>query len=137
MTPPRTHVRLRSVLLLAVLAVTLTACGGETTTDAGDAGLSTQTEDTDADVSGDTGADAAAGVSISDFSFATQPVAAGSQVNVTNADDTAHTVTADDGAFDVRVGAASSATLTAPEEPGEYDFHCDIHPTMKATLTVQ
>ena len=49
----------------------------------------------------------------------------------------AHTVTADDGeTFDVEVPACESVTFTAPEESGEFAFHCTPHPQMTETLVV-
>ena len=53
-----------------------------------------------------------------------------------NKDGVAHTVTADDGSFDVKVGAGSTATFTAPATAGTYQFHCKIHSSMHGTLTV-
>jgi plastocyanin len=32
--------------------------------------------------------------------------------------------------------AVTTYTFTAPDRPGEYAFHCDVHPTMKGTATV-
>jgi plastocyanin len=32
--------------------------------------------------------------------------------------------------------AVTTYTFTALEQPGEYAFHCDVHPTMKGTVTV-
>ena len=50
-----------------------------------------------------------------------------------------HTATADGGEFDlgpVEPGETSPPG-TAPDEPGDYPFHCEIHPNMTATLTVE
>jgi plastocyanin len=50
-----------------------------------------------------------------------------------------HTLTADKGEFDSdRVsGGSQSDPLTAPDEPGDYSFHCEIHSSMTGTLTVE
>jgi plastocyanin len=64
-------------------------------------------------------------------------VAAGSEITWRNEDPTPHTVTADGGAFDshqLDAGASYSAVL---QNPGDYPFHCDIHPTMTGTIHVQ
>ncbi len=77
-------------------------------------------------------------IDIADFAFepGTIEVPVGTTLTWTNRGDAPHTVTADDGSFDVEVDASASATLTAPEEPGSYAFTCTIHPKMKGTLNV-
>ncbi len=80
----------------------------------------------------------AAAIDIADFSFG-QPrtVGVGGAVEVTNADDTAHTLTADGGAFDTgAVDGGSTVSFTAPGTPGTYDFFCAIHPSMTGSLVV-
>jgi plastocyanin len=73
-----------------------------------------------------------------DFELSSTSVAAGGEVTFRNDDGTAHTVTADDGAFDTGpVAAGESGTFTAPQAPGEVAFHCEIHPSMTGTLTVE
>jgi plastocyanin len=81
---------------------------------------------------------AAGSVTIKGFSFqpASLSVAVGSSVTWTNADSTAHTVTADDGSFDsstLAPGATFSRTFATA---GTFTYHCQIHPSMKATITV-
>ncbi len=82
---------------------------------------------------------AAAAVSIKDFSFqpATISVPVGGTVTWTNNDTTGHTVTADDGSFDsgtVSPGATFSQTFATA---GTFTYHCNIHPSMTASITVQ
>ena len=77
-------------------------------------------------------------VSIANFAFApaSVTVAAGTTVTWTNADNTEHTVTADDGSFKsdkLGTGAAFSQTFT---KAGTFAYHCSIHPSMKGTITV-
>ena len=56
---------------------------------------------------------------------------------MSNSDSTAHTVTANDNGFDTgSVDGGASKTFTAPSAPGTYDFHCNIHSTMKGSLRV-
>lgn len=83
-----------------------------------------------------TGADA---VTIQGFAFDPPATAVpmGTEVTWTNADPTAHTVTADDGSFDsgpLDQGGTFSMTFN---EAGEVAYACAIHPTMKGTVTVQ
>ena len=76
-------------------------------------------------------------ITIVDFAFVVPAtVAPGAEVTVINNDASYHTVTADDGAFDVGARQGQPATFTAPSEPGEYTFHCGPHPNMVATLVV-
>ena len=77
-------------------------------------------------------------VTIDNFKFApaTLDVKSGGVVTVTNADSTAHTATADGGAFDtgdIDPGASKTITLG---EAGRVTYHCQIHPFMKATIVV-
>lgn len=73
-----------------------------------------------------------------DFSLTSITVAPGAEVTFENEGQAKHTMTADDGAFDAgEVAPGSSAKVTAPSDPGEYGFHCEIHPSMTGTLTVK
>jgi plastocyanin len=85
-----------------------------------------------------TGTAAAAVIQIKSFAY-TGPdsVPAGAKVTVTNLDNQAHTVTADDGSFDAVVKPGDSVTFTAPTKPGSYTYHCTYHASMHGTLTVK
>jgi plastocyanin len=76
-------------------------------------------------------------ITVKDFKFTTSPVKAGATVTVQNNDDVEHTVTADDGSFNVSIQPGKTATFTAPSSAGDYKFHCTIHSQMHGTLTVQ
>ncbi|OBB29210.1 plastocyanin [Mycolicibacterium peregrinum] len=66
------------------------------------------------------------------------PVAPGTEITIVNKDEVEHSVTSRaKGAFDVHVDGKGRATLTAPQEPGEYPFYCLYHPAMLGTLTVK
>ncbi len=121
------------LLTLAILA----GCGGG----GDDAGKDTKGSETTA-----AGADSKAQsgdveVEIKGFKF-TPPdlvLKAGSKVTWTNADSATHTATGTDGPaeFDsgnMKKGDSFSFTF---DEPGTYEYHCEIHSTMKATITVQ
>lgn len=64
-------------------------------------------------------------------------VSPGAQVTVNNRDGVLHTVTADDGSFDIQVKGGDTGTFTAPTTPGDYAFVCELHANMSATLTVE
>jgi plastocyanin len=76
-------------------------------------------------------------ITISDFEYSISgTVSPGSEVSVRNEDGVGHTVTSDDGLFDVAVDPGGEATFTAPDEPGEFPYHCIPHPNMTSTLVV-
>ncbi len=61
----------------------------------------------------------------------------GASVTWTNYDNVPHNATDVDKAWETEtVREDESATLTFPE-PGEYEYYCTIHPSMKAKLTVR
>jgi plastocyanin len=77
-------------------------------------------------------------VVVQGYEFPPISAPAGSTLTLVNRDDEPHSVTADDGTFDVGpFTSTKSATLTVPTTPGSYAFHCRIHPTMHGTLVVQ
>jgi plastocyanin len=78
-------------------------------------------------------------VMIEDFSFSVpSSVKAGSSLMVMNMDSEAHTMTADSGdAFDVTVPPGKTVTVTVPDKPGSYPFHCSFHSNMHGTLRVR
>jgi plastocyanin len=134
-------------ILAVVLLVGAAACG-----DTDDEPEATGADDAATDSSGDTGgtdyggagtggsADAPAGTIIAeDYSLTSITVGPGDEIKLKNEGDFTHTATADDGEFDLGEveGGATSAAGTAPEEPGTYEFHCEIHRSMTATLTVE
>jgi plastocyanin len=145
-------VALAAVLLLALgLAACSDDDGGEVdagssattaTTAASDRGSSSTT----AAASGDGyspsggGGGSAEGTTIvaKDFSLTSITAAPGAEIEVENEGAKPHTVTADDASFDTdRVEPGAKATFTAPSQPGQYSYHCEIHPAMTGTLTVE
>lgn len=132
---------------LALAVGLLTGCAVEesagpgATVDAG-SGYEVPAATTDAAAPGTTGASdpaaAEAVIVISDFTFEVpDDVPPGAQVTVRNEDSVGHTVTADDGTFDVAVAPGEETTFTAPDEVGDYQFHCTPHPAMAGMLTVE
>jgi plastocyanin len=78
-------------------------------------------------------------VSIANFSFgpSSLSVAKGTTVTWTNNDDAPHTVTADDNSFTsgtLNKGGTYSHQFTSS---GTVNYHCNIHPMMTASVTVQ
>lgn len=77
-------------------------------------------------------------VSIAGFAFspADLSVKVGDSVTWTNNDSTAHTATADDGSFDCGVIAGGQSFTFTFTTAGTFTYHCRIHPSMVAKLTV-
>src|SRR5436190_21145323 len=75
-------------------------------------------------------------VTIQNFAFSPTPlrVKAGSTVTVANQDHTAHTFTADDGAFDTGPIRSGTHTTITVGQPGRYAYHCEIHPFMTGRI---
>ncbi len=140
---------------IGLLAVTLlagaVACGGdddEVQTQSGSGSQTTASSDEGGGLygdggGGDEGGDSAGttsesgSITIENFAFPeTVEANAGATISITNNDGQTHTVTADDGAFDVTANPGQPAELTAPSEPGDYAFHCSIHSSMTSTLVV-
>jgi plastocyanin len=103
------------------------ACGDDDDASS-DGGSTDQTSD------GAGAADATLEVDSIAYSDVTAPAAG--TLEIDNTSGVAHTFTADDGSFDVSYGADETVDVGMPTEPGDYPFHCNIHASMTATLTV-
>lgn len=76
-------------------------------------------------------------ITIENFAYSEAgTVSPGSLISVTNNDTEVHTVTADNGAFDVTVPGGETVTFAAPAEGGTYSFFCTFHANMKGAFTV-
>lgn len=75
-------------------------------------------------------------ITISGMAFSAAIATPGTTVRIVNTDAVPHTVTADDGSFDVFVEADAEVTFVAPATPGSYSFFCAVHPSMTGTLLV-
>jgi plastocyanin len=107
-------------LVALCLAVTVSACGG----------ASTSTTET---------TQSGATITIADMSFG-EPVtvAPGATITIKNQDSVEHSVTSKtEGKFSVDVDGKEQGTLTAPTAPGTYAFYCKYHPSMNGTLIVK
>jgi plastocyanin len=77
-------------------------------------------------------------IAISNYAFAPKAltVKAGTHVTWTNHDSTAHTATADGGAFDTGTIAPKASHTIDFTRPGTFTYHCAFHAFMTATVTV-
>jgi plastocyanin len=124
---PGARARRLLVAAVVVLAVTgLAACGGSSnkSSSGGGGGNSNVKADATLDVTG--------------FSFKDVSIKAGGTLAIKNSSGAAHTFTPDNsGDFkDTNLPDGQTTTVTAPPKPGEYKFHCTIHPSMTGTMTV-
>lgn len=125
---------LRPLALVLVLGLLVAACGDDDT----EAATTTTTTGTDATTTTEAAPEDGPTVTIQDFDFG-QPVtvAAGEPITIVNEDGVTHTFTADDGSFDTGgIDGGGSASITV-DAPGEYTFHCSIHPSMTGSITVE
>jgi len=146
------HTIFRKLLALGMVAglgLAVAACGDDDddTASSGDSETTETTEagggdpygngaTTTAGESSGGGGDATLAVTGIEYSDASAP--AGGSLAIENSSGAPHTFTSDDDAFEsVDVPSDNSATAQVPSEPGEYPFHCEIHPSMQATLTVE
>lgn len=126
--------------MVALLVGSVAACGSDDDSAAGTSEGSTTSQAPAGDDYGDAGGEAEAGTIVAqDFSLTDLTVSAGEEIVLRNDGEVTHTATADDDSFDLGevAGGESSDPATAPDEPGTYPFHCEIHPSMTATLTVE
>jgi plastocyanin len=117
---------LAAALLALALATAAAGCGDDD--DSGD------------DASGGGGEGTGGGdatLDVTEFQFSDVTVPAGGTLEVVNSSGGPHTVTADDGAFDEELPDGQTVSVTMPNEPGDYAYHCEIHPSMAATITVE
>lgn len=71
------------------------------------------------------------------FDPATLTVKKGTQVVWTNVSDAPHTVTSDTGAFNTPSTISQNQTFMFTfNTAGTFAYHCNVHPYMKATITV-
>jgi len=121
--------RLVVAMLAAGLALGLAACG--------DDGDDDEATDTPSEEESGDGGSGDATLEVTEFEFSDVTAPAGGTLEVVNSSGGPHTVTADDGAFDEELPDGETISVTMPSEAGEYPYHCEIHPSMTATITVQ
>jgi len=77
-------------------------------------------------------------VSIENFEFGPLfvNINIGESIAWKNEDSVIHDVTMDNGLFDVDINPGENFTYTF-NNIGTYEYHCDIHPSMKGTIKVE
>lgn len=127
----------RIAITLAVTLLVVAACSSGGSSTAPSAPAQSQAPASQAPASQ---APAAGGSAVAISGFAFQPaavsVAVGSTVTWTNADSTSHTVTADDDSFKSDTLGKDATFSQTFSTAGTFAYHCAIHPSMKATVTV-
>ena len=117
--------------MIVAAALVVAACGGaeETTTTAAQTPSIATTSTTEA--AGDE-------VNIVNLSFrpADLTVAVGSTVTWTNGDGPDHTTSSVDDVWDSGVLATGETFSVVFDTPGTFEYRCNIHPRMTATITV-
>ena len=78
-------------------------------------------------------------VNIQNFAFAPAEVTAavGETIGWTNADSAPHTATTDDGGCDTGNIAQNATAGLVFDAAGTYPYHCNVHPNMTGTITIQ
>jgi len=132
--------RIALVAGIVALAALAAACGGggdETTAPPATTGGGTTTSPA-ASPTETGGGGMEATLTIVDFAFnpSTLSVASGGTIEVTNTGQAPHTFTIDNTDVDVSFDAGASQSVAIDLDPGDYPFHCKIHPQMTGTLTV-
>jgi plastocyanin len=124
-TLTRNRMRSRVVLGTACLLAFLAPACSDSDSTGGDANTTVA----------EVGEPPAPGLTISGNSFSAASVTAATEFTITNNDSVGHTVTDDAGSFNVAVGGGASEPLIIPD-PGTYQIHCEIHGSMRGTITV-
>lgn len=127
--------RLGTLFALLALVVGLTACGSSSK------GSSASSASSSSTTSSPGGSGGGSTITIKDFSFSPDAltVKAGTTVTIRNADSVTHTFTTSSGdpaSIDTGNITSGSSKQVRFTKPGTYAYHCDIHSSMKGTVTV-
>jgi plastocyanin len=118
---------LRLLGIVFALGLVLSACSD----DSGDG------DTADAGGGDDAACDGDVCLSGTQFEPGTLTVAVGDSVTWASVDDPDHTVTADDDSFDSGTLGNGDTFEQTFDEAGEFAYHCEIHPSMTGTITVE
>lgn len=128
---------LRLPLVVALSSMVFWGCGSDDGSEG--AAVSSVAGDPlppDAEGSEDVGEQVQVEIAIADFEFVgDQDVLVGGRVVVTNTDVASHTLTAIDGSFDSGTLAQGDSYEFTVDEPGTFEYRCDIHPSMTGSIT--
>ena len=133
------------VVLTSFALLAVAACGsngGTTAPDAGGPTAEAPEATQPAAAGGGCATSDAAGevqVGIEDFTFVPAEVTAavGQTITWTNADSAPHTATLDDDACGTGNIAQNASAGLVFDTAGTYPYHCQIHPNMTGTITIQ
>lgn len=126
----------RTILLLVTLS--LTACSGSDTATEPETTTTTAATTTSAEAPTTAPASPTLSISIAGFRFSGDDTGSvGDAVQVTNSDNVGHTWTATDGAFHSGVVSSGETFTFTFDQPGTYDYFCQIHPEMTGTITIE
>jgi plastocyanin len=137
----RSTSRAAFLAILVVIALFVAACGSSAASPAATSAPTTapSTAPAQSEAAPSTGGGGGNAVTIQNFAFnpSTIEVAVGTTVTWTNQDTAGHTVTADDGSFDSKTLATGATFQQTFSTAGTFTYHCSIHTSMKATVTVK
>jgi plastocyanin len=128
-----------AALLVGLMAA---ACGSKSNTSAGAGGRATPTVSATTDAPSpqpsETSGETRVAFEDNHFQPASLTVASGAELELDNEGNNTHTFTIDGQGIDVQVDSGKDAKVTAPLDPGTYEFFCRFHKSMgmKGTLTV-
>ena len=127
-----------SALLLLLVATACSSDDAEETSTTISPATTTATAPATTEAPATTGSRGAS-VTISNFTFnpSSLTVAAGTSVTFTNGDGPSHTTTSDNDVWDSGVLASGDEFEVVFADPGTFAYHCSIHPSMTATVTIE
>jgi plastocyanin len=126
------------VPVLAVLALALSACGGDSSGDSTPTAAATTESEAGSTPAPSGEAARSEKVKIVEFAYGPDPVTVqvGGKVIWLNEDTAPHTATADDGSFDTGTLERGKLKSETFKQAGTYTYFCEVHPTMHGTVEV-
>lgn len=136
MTSRPTGIRTAATVFAA--ALTLAACGSSSSSSSSSSASTGTTSSSAAPATGPVRSGVVR-VAISNYAFhpATITVAAGTKVTFSNHDQTAHTATSTQPAFDTGTVKPGHSVTVVLQKPGSYTYYCQFHAFMRGTVVVK